>query len=69
MEAKDAFLLNGELCYIDQHSSPRKVLYPDGILVLQDGTPLEFQNLIPDGEVHTPRFGWIRKYKREIKDQ
>lgn len=38
-------------------------MWPEGLVVMYKGRPLEFNNLIPDGEQHTDAFGWLRNYK------
>lgn len=51
------------LAYVCYHTVPRSVKYPDGIFMLKDGKPVNFEDLNPLGQVHTDRFGWLQNYE------
>lgn len=60
---KEALLIDGHLAFIDEHSSPRRVVWPDGVFVTRSGEPVLFTELLPLGEEHTQAYGWLRNYK------
>lgn len=55
-------LIRGSLAFVCDADVPRKVRWPNGIFLLRDGKPVEFNDLRTVGSMHTEAYGTLQNY-------